>query len=461
MKETKPEIQPEIESGSRVEKPLNSEQAKQLPASYTPWKIIFVGMLIIIFFSGLTSAWVAMVPLHGAALAPGVVVVNSKRKTVQHLEGGIIQQILVREGDLVETGQPLIILDSDQTKATVGMYEFQIYAETAAIARLRSEKEGLPAILFPTSLTTRADLPEVAEIMQTESKLFKARLDAFNSQIELFRNQIKQVKEEMRGNSQQKVSIRKEIAAVDEQLNANKELFKEGYVTRTTILELERLHAEKTGIHGQLRASIARGKERELEFNLKMASLRSERMQQLTNDLKNALAKRFELEDRVKIPKNILDRQIIRAPITGKVVDLKVTTIGGIIAGQDPLMDVVPLDDSLIVEAKVGVDDISEIRLNQTTEITFTAYKPSTTPTIKGEVTYIAADRLLSRAPLGETPYYLVYVTPEAKSLKAADDMKLYPGMAAHVSIQTQARTALDYFLSPLKTRIRKTFNEI
>ncbi len=427
---------------------------------YSPWKIILLGLLIIIFFSGLTSVWVAIVPLHGAAQAPGVVVVNSKRKTIQHLEGGIIKEILVHEGDLVEMGQPLIVLDSDQTSATVGMYEFQIYAETAAIERLRAEKEDLPSIQFPISLTSRADLPEVAEIMQTETKIFNARLDAFNSQIDLFRNQINQVNEEKIGNSQQLISIKKELAVINEQLNANRELLKEGFVTRTVVLDLERMHAEKTGVKSQLRAAIAKAKERELEFNLKMVSLKSEHIQETTNELKNSLAKRFELADRLKIPRDILDRQIIRAPINGKVVDLKVTTVGGVIAGQDPLMDIVPLDDPLIVEAKVGVDDISEIRLDQTTEITFTAYKPSTTPTIEGKVTYIAADRLMSRAPMGETPYYLVYVTPDSESLKAAGNMSLYPGMAAHVSIQTKARTALDYFLGPLKTRIRMTFNE-
>ncbi|MGB3210388.1 MAG: HlyD family type I secretion periplasmic adaptor subunit [Desulforhopalus sp.] len=455
---------PEQKPQAEQEKPEITGSENQLgismPSNYSPWKIIIIGFLVIFFFSGLTSVWLSIVPLHGAALAPGVVVVNSKRKTVQHLEGGIIREIMVREGELVVEGQPLIVLDSDQTRATVAMYEFQIFAKTAVIARLRAEKDGLPAIQFPASLTEKVELPEVAEVMETEIKLFNARLDAFNSQIELFHNQIKQVNEEKKGNIQQLSSIKKEIAAISEQLSANRELLAEGYVTKTVVLELERLHAEKTGLQSQLSASIAHGKQRELEFQLKIISLKSERIQETTNELKNSIEKRFELRDRLKIPKDILDRQIIRAPITGKVVDLKVTTVGGTIAGQDSLMDIVPVDDSLIVEAKVGVDDISEIQLDQTTEITFTAYKASTTPTIKGKVTYIAADRLLSRAPLGETPYYLVYVTPDAHSLKAAGNMSLYPGMAAHVSIQTKARTALDYFLSPLKLRIRKTFNE-
>lgn len=434
--------------------------AVRLPARYSPWKIIALGLMIIIFFSGLSSLWVALVPLHGAAQAPGVVIVDSKRKTVQHLEGGIVREILVREGDLVETGQPLIVLDSDQTRATVTMYELQIDAESAAIARLTAEKEGSGVVEFPPSLTVRADIPEVAEIIHTEKKLFQARSAAFKGQIDLLENQITQVKQEKIGNSEQMRSIEREIAAINEQLSANRELFREGFVTRTAVLDLERLQAEKTGIRSQLRAAIAKGKEQELEYGLKIANLNSQRVQETTSDLKIALAKRLELTDRLKIPRDILDRQIIRAPITGKVVDLKVTTIGGVIAGQDPLMDLVPLDDRLIVEAKVGVDDISEIRRGQTTEITFTAYKPSTTPTIEGKVTYIAADRLISRAALGETPYYLVYVTPDSQSLEAAGDMTLYPGMAAHVSIRTKARTALDYFLSPLKGRIRLTFHE-
>ena len=449
MPEIEPVIQPDVIPPST-----------RLQGHHSPRKIILLGLLVIAFFSSLISLWVALAPLHGAAQAPGVVVVDSKRKTIQHLEGGIIQQILVNEGDLVEAGQPVIILESDQTRATVTMLEGQIDVETATMARLKAEKEGLSSIQFPESLTSRAGNPAVAEIIQTETKLFQARLDAFNSQIELLQNQIKQLNAEMKGNTEQLASNGKEIAAIDEQLSANRELLKEGYVTRTMVLDLQRLHAEKTGLRSQLRASIAKGKERELECKLKMTSLKSIRLQEAANDLRNSQSKRFELLDRAKIPKDILDRQIIRAPITGRVVDLKVTTVGGIIASRDPLLDVVPLDDRLIVETKVGVDDISEIQTGQTTEITFTAFKPSTTPTIMGKVTYIAADRLAVKSPLGETPYYLVYVTPDPESLKAAGDLKLYPGMAAQVSIQTKARTALDYFMSPLITRIKKTFHE-
>jgi HlyD family type I secretion membrane fusion protein len=447
---------PEIEPAARLA--LSSPTLP--PTHHSPKNIILLGVMVIVFFSSLISVWVALAPLHGAAMAPGVVIVDSKRKTVQHLEGGIVQQILVREGDLVEAGQPVIILESDQARATVTMYQGQIDAETAAIARSTAEKEGLPTIQFPESLTSRAGTPAVAEIIQTETKLFHARLEAFNSQIELLRNQMKQLSVETMGNSEQLACTGKEIAAIDQQLNANRELLKEGYVPRTVVLDLERVHAEKTGLRSQLRASITKGKERALECELKIASLKSTRMQEAANDVKNAQSKLFELVDRLKIPKDVLDRLVIRAPITGKVVDLKVTTVGGIISGKDPLMDVVPLDDRLIVEAKVGVDDISEIQPGQTAEITFTAFKPSTTPMIAGKVTYIAADRLLARAPMGETPYYLVYVTPDPEALKAAGDLRLYPGMSAHVGIQTKARTALDYFISPLQARIRKTFHE-
>ena len=432
-----------------------------LPArQYSPRSIILAGMGIIVFFVGGFLLWSLIAPLEAAVHAQGEIIFDTKRKTVQHLEGGIVKQILVREGDAVIAGQPLILLADDQVRPTVDLLESQSLTETAAIARLEAEKNEQPSIAFPPALTSRANDPAVARIMQTETRLFNARRDAFNSQLAILKTQRQQLKEELTGLAERLVSKKREVALLAEQLASNRELLKDGYVTRTVVMDIERMLAERTGERDTLVAGQAGNRQRLAEIDSREISLKSTRIQDAVNELKGATVKRLELEERVRPAKNALERQVIRAPIAGRIVDLRVTTVGGVISGKEPLMDIAPASDHLILEAKIGVNDIHDVRTGQIAEVNLTAFKTSTTPPVEATVTQISADRLTTRTVQGEMPYYSVQLEIDPASLKRAGDLQLYPGMAAQVSITTRPRTAFDYFIGPFTERMGKAFHE-
>ena len=433
-----------------------TEQQKR----HNPRTIISTGLGIIALFFGAFALWATLTPLHGAVMAQADVIFDSRRKTVQHLEGGIVKQILVKEGDTVKAGQPLIILADEQIRPMVEMMEGQSITEAAALARLDAEKNDQAAISFPPSLIAKAKDPVVARAMQTETRLFNAKRDNFNSQIDITRSQIQQVQEETRGLQEQLINKKKEISSLTEQLADNRELLKDGYVTKTVVLELERATARENGELEALISAISRNKQRLAEYELRVIAIKNSRIHEAASEMKVSSAKRLELEERIRPSRNSLERQVIRAPVSGRVVDLKVTTTGGVVGGREPLMDIVPQSDQLILEAKIGVNDINDVKIGQKADVTLTAYKASSTPTVKATVTYVAADRQVNRTAQGDMPFFTVRLEVDPASMKEGGDLKLYPGMMAQVSIQTSSRTAFDYFIGPLTQRMGKAFHE-
>jgi HlyD family type I secretion membrane fusion protein len=428
--------------------------------TYSPRRIIISGLTVIATIFGGFAIWASLAPLGAAVQAQGDITFDTKRKTVQHLEGGIVKQILVREGETVKAGQTLIVLEDEQVKPSVDLLEGQSLAESAAIARLDSERNDLTAIRFPAAILSRAKEPAVAAIIQTETQQFRARLEAYLSQVAVLKSQILQTKEETRGLQDQLVQKKNEVVALNEQLTANRHLLKKDYVAKMTVLELERMHAEKTGECDVILATIARNSQRLAEYESRIAGLKGARIQESAAEMKLSSVKRSEFDERVRPSRNALERQFIRAPIGGKVVDLKVTTVGGVVAGKEALMDIVPPSEHLVLDAKIGINDIHDVQIGLPAEVTLPAYKPSTTPTIKATVIYVSADRLTNRTPQGEMPYYEVRLALDQQSLKDAGNLQLYPGMAAQVSISTKPRTAFDYFIGPLKERAGKAFHE-
>lgn len=423
-------------------------------------KVSLAGVIILAVFVGGALLWAFLAPLKAAVMAQGVVVVESQRKTIQHLEGGIVKEILVKDGDFVHKGDPLIVLDSEILRATVDLTQSQTDEDLARIAMLTAEKNGQERVTFPAELMKRRSLPEVGAIMAAEERLFKARLTAYNSNREMLISQKRQVEEEVAGLKEQLKAHEQEIATINEQLKSNRILLEEGYVTKTIVLDLERFLAGKTGEKIGTLSGISRGKEKCLEYEVRLNSLLDQRIADATTKLRESQSRLLELREKLRAPKDALSRQVIRAPIDGRVVDLKVTTVGGVIAGKELLMDIVPVDDRLIVEARVNVDQAKELKVGQQAEITFPAFKPSTHPPVEGMVTYISADRLTQKTISGEIPYYKINLEIDRQSLARAGDIKLEPGMNAQVAITTKERKAIEYFLSPLRDRLRSTFKE-
>lgn len=442
---------------------LSTARVKALPhysppreSSISSLPAILSGMaVLILFFSGVVL-WMVYVPLKNVITVQGEVVFKNKRQPVQHLEGGIVKSILVRDGDMVQAGQPLIVLESKQILPVVNMIQEQNLAETAQMARVEAESKDLKAIQFPRSLASRAKDPSVARIIQAEERLFYARRDAAQHQIELLRLQISQLKESTKGNQERLAAKNQEIGFIKEQLAGNQSLLKEGYVTKTMVTDQQRLLLEKTGERDLLAASIASEKQRLAEYEQRILSFKSERVQGAITEMKQSGLRRIDLEERIRPMRDTLDRQVIRAPVTGKVVGLKVTTVGGVVMGRDALMEIAPTGDNLILEGKIKLEDISKVAVGQEAQATISGFDSRTTPILKAHITYISDDRLITNSPQGQQSNYIAYLEMDSESLKALGDLQLKPGMSAQLTIATKPHTPFDFMFVHLRDSFKK-----
>ena len=422
---------------------LRGGNMSALPATLT-------GFGILAFFAAGIAFWMIYVPLNAAVSAPAEVVFKSKRQTVQHLEGGIVEKILVRDGDMVQAGQALIVLDNKQVKPIVRMLQEQNMAEKAQIARLEAESGNFNVL--DGNLKGNGN-----KYTQTENRLFKARQEAHQSQIELLRTQILEIRESIKG-SQERLALKShEISLLKEQLDANQELFKEGYVTRTVILDLQRLLAEKNSERESISTAIAGDKQRIVELEQRILAIKADRVQGVVNELKQSVLRRLDQEERIRPMRDTLERQVIRAPVTGKVVGLKISTVGGTIMPREPLMEIAPAGESLILEAKIDMKDVSNIKVGQGAEVSIAGFDARKTLPLRAKVTYISDDRIApTSAAQGQQPYYSAYLEFEPESIKNLGEQKLIPGMSANVSIAIAPRTALDYMIAPMRESARK-----
>jgi HlyD family type I secretion membrane fusion protein len=404
------------------------------------------GLVVLVLFFTAVACWMVYVPLKTVIMAPGEVVFKNKRQPVQHLEGGIVKSILVHDGDMVQAGQPLIELESKQILPVVNMIHEQNLAEIAQMARVEAESRDSQNIQFPQSLTARTKDSSVGRIIQSEERLFYARRDAAQHQVELLRLQISQLKESSKGSQERLATKNQEIAYIKEQLAGNQSLLKEGYVTKTMVTDQQRLLLEKTGERDLLVASIASEKQRLAELEQRILAFKADRVQNAITEMKQSGLRRIDLEERIRPMRDTLDIQVIRAPVTGKVVGLKVTTVGGIVMARDSLMEIAPTGDNLILEGKIKLEDISRVSVGQEALATISGFDGRTTPILTAHVTYISDDRVIANSPQGQQANYVAYAELDPESLKSLQKigLNLMPGMSSNLTIATKPRSPFD-----------------
>jgi membrane fusion protein, type I secretion system len=421
-------------------------------------KIIRAGLVVIaVTFLGV-GGWMAAAPLSGAVIAPGVVKVDTNRKTVQHQEGGIVKKILVRDGDRVKGGQTLIVLDDVRVDAAFDQTRTQLDAELARNARLTAEGSLADAVAFPTELTARRGEPRVADLIRKENALFAVRRGVLNSQIELLRNQIHETQQEVAALIEQQKADDNAIRLQREELAANEALTKEGFVSKTRLLSLQRVVAEYEAKKGEAQAELAKARQKVAELELRILTLRNDSMRQATDELKESTSRMFDLQERLRPSKDAAERQLIAAPLSGTVVDLKVTTVGAAIGPRDPLLDIVPEDPDLIVEAHVRPEDINYVHTGSEADVRLTSFKQRITPVVQGALVYVSPDRLTERS--NNAPYYVAHVKITREALRQAGDLTLQAGMPAEVFVKTAARTPLQYLFDPVTGYIRRAMRE-
>lgn len=418
-----------------------------------------VGLGVIVFFVGVGVLWGGSAPIAGAAIAPGVVSPDGRRRTVQHLEGGIIHQILVTSGDHVTEGQPLIVLEETQALADYRRIVVQRRTYAAMQARLEAEQAGAEEITFPDWLTANANDPEVAEIIGTQQTLFETRSAAQQSRADILRQRIAQLDEEIIGLESQINSQRRQITLIASEIEDVQELLNRGLERRTRLLSLQRQQADIEGAVGANEAAIAEARQSIGETDLQILNLNTDRQDEIANELNQVRFERAGIEQDLSRTQDVLTRTSITAPISGIVVENRFSTVGGVIRPGEPILDIVPQEEELLIDARVSPNDIDSIQIGMSAQIILSAYSQRRLPRIDGRVKSISADRLVDETT-GQA-YFLARVEVNPQELLALEDrITLTAGMPAEVYILTGERTALEYLMEPVIQSFRRAFRE-
>ncbi|PWT75719.1 MAG: HlyD family type I secretion periplasmic adaptor subunit [Proteobacteria bacterium] len=421
-------------------------------------RTIIIGGVVIGLAFAVFTAWGALAPLSGAVIANGIVKVDNNRKTVQHLEGGIVKEIRVRDGDRVKAGQVLVVLEDAAVDASLDMFTGQLWGEMAKAARLAAERDARPTIQFPSTLIARKGNQKVGEVLRAEEHLFEVRRQALTDQERSLRGQVDETKREVAGVTEQIESEARAIEFLKEELAANEGLYNDKFISKARLLALRRELAQTEAQRSEHVADVAKAKEKISELELRILNLRTQAMQQAADDLEQTTRRIYDLQERIRPSRDAMERHQVVAPVAGEVVNLRLHTVGGVLAPRDPILEIVPTDTSLIIEARVGVDDIDEVRPGVSADVRLTAYSQRSTPLVSGEVLYVSADRMNDENT--HAPYYAAHVRVDAASLAAAGNVQLYPGMPAEVFIRTRERSALQYLLEPLTNTLRRAARE-
>ncbi|MGI0029849.1 MAG: HlyD family type I secretion periplasmic adaptor subunit, partial [Nitrososphaera sp.] len=375
-----------------------------------------------------------------------------------HQEGGIVRAVHVRDGDRVRVGQELVVLDDVRIDAQLDLLRTQLDAERVKAARLEAERAYAGKPLFPPDLLKRAREPKVSEQVARETALFRARRDALESQIALLRKQIRENVDEAQALTEQIGAEERALKLQREELAANEGLLADGYVQKTRLLTLQRAVAEYEARHGEHRAERSRTRQRAAEIEFRILSMRNTYAQTAADEIKETSARIFDLEERIRPSRDAAHRQKIPAPIAGEVVGLRVFNAGSVIGPREVLMEIVPDDKRLIIEARIRPEDINHVRAGSEADVRLTAYKQRTTPLVQGAVTYVSGDRLVDAQT--SAPYYVVHVDVPSRKLPAAGKLRLQAGMPAEVFIRTDDRSTLDYLLAPVTSYFRRAMRE-
>ncbi len=429
-----------------------------LPAKPRIGGAVVAGMIILAAFFGGLGSWSVLAPLSSAAVATGVVVVDSNRKTLQHLEGGIIKELLVRNGDEVEQGEVVMRLDTAQASATWNLIRGQRDALRALEARLTAERDEAARVRFPDDLERRRGSPAVAEILSGQETIFAARRRSLQDRTDILRQKIEQLGAEIASRRAQVAAADRQLALIGEEIKAIQELVRKGLERRPRLLSLQRQAANLEGLRGEQLGLIARSQQQIGEAELQIISEKNGQLNAVVAELREVQTELGDVTERAEAARDVLERREIRSPIGGTVVGLRYFTPGGVVAPGDAILDIVPRHDKLTVEAQVQPIDIDVVKVGLKAQVNLSAFKQRTTPTLNGAVAYVSADSL--NDPRTGAPYFAARIEIPSAELERLDGLELSPGMPAEVMIVTGERTAFRYLFDPLRESLQRSFRE-
>jgi HlyD family secretion protein len=431
--------------------------APELRLSYR--KANLLGLLAVLLLLGGFGSWAAVAPISGAVIANGELEVERNRQIVQHVDGGIVEEILVSEGDRVQAGQVLLRLEGSQLRAELAIIEAQHFETLARIARLAAERDQGPAIEFPADLReTAATRAEVAELVAGQESLFAARLTTHMQRLEQLDQRQKQILSLVTGVEAQMLAVEQQLEIARGELESQERLVEGGLTTTGRMNALQREVAEKAGMLGDLMARRAEAMERVSGASLEALGLVSLRQEEAIAELRELSAVERDLRERLRAVTERMSRLEVRAPVAGVIHGLTVNTVGAVLRGAEPLMFVVPQDRPLIAATRIETNDINRVYVGQPVSLQFPAFSSRRFPALAGEVIHVSADAFLDERT--RLSHYRVRIRIVDEELDAAERQRLVPGMPVIAFATTEDRSALSFLVSPLADYFRKSFRE-
>lgn len=417
-----------------------------------------IGFAIILIFFGGFGVWAAMAPLYSAAIAPGQIVVDSNRKVIQHLEGGIIKKIYVREGHIVKKGDPLVALAATDAQSNLNAVISEHYELLAKAARLVAERDNRDTMIYPKHFPKIKKTPLFQEIFKSQQAIFDSNRKAQVAQVNTLKKRIRFLQQEIKTQEDRIKAESRQYELVKREIDAVEKLAKAHFVAKNKLWALQREAARLQGRINEYQSEIAQAQQRIAQTELELVSFVNKTRQSVLTELRATQRQIMVIKERHFSSQDVVHRSVIKAPLTGTVVNLQVHTIGGVIKAGQSILDIVPLRDQLIIEARVSPLDIDVVRQGLSARVKLIAYSSRYHNDLNGKVVYVSADTVTDDKT-GQA-YYKARVKIDAAQLKKVKDMLLYPGMPVQVMIITGHRTFLDYLLKPIERTFDRAFRE-
>jgi HlyD family type I secretion membrane fusion protein len=425
---------------------------------FSPAPYVRAGLITIVLAFGAFGGWAALAPLAGGVVASAMVSVETNRKSIQHLEGGIIKAILVEDGDVVEAGAELVRLDATQAQSNFAMLNARLIMLLATEARLNAESVSADVIDFPPA-TFQLNDPDSLRALSVQQALFADRRATRDGQIEILRSRIEQLRAEAEGLRVQLEATRGQrdsLVSEIERLTAGE---KSGVVATNQLSQMLREQMELQGAHGSILSQIATVGQTEAETELQIIQIGQQFKERASDELRDIRSQLNEVSERVLLARDVLERTTITAPVRGIVQGLRVHSAQGVIRAAEPIMDIIPIDDDLVITARIRPLDIDSVSVGGNVEVKFTAFQSRTMPTIYGTVTVVSTDVIDPQDGRTE-PYYQARIRVEDDAIPLEVRGRLVPGMPAEVVIATGERTLMQYLAAPIISSFGKGMRE-
>lgn len=420
---------------------------------------VILGLLALALLVGGFGLWSTTSQIAGAVVAGGQVEVEQNRQVVQHPDGGVVDEILVKDGDLVTAGTPLLRLDGALLKSELAIVEGQFFEILARRGRLEAERDDAAAVTFPEELARFAETrPEIAALMTGQERLFTARAETEANEIAQLQRRRGQIESQIAGIAAQRAATDSQLALIGKELADLSGLLDRGLTQAGRVLALEREKARLDGVAGELDSARAEAEGKITEIDIEIIKRGSTRREEANTQLRDLGYRELELAERRRTLSEQIDRLEIRAPVSGIVHALQVTTPRAVIRPADPVLFLVPQDRPLVIAARVATVNVDEVRVGQEVALRFAALDSRTTPELLGRVARVSADALTDEA--SQSAYYRAEVTLEPDELAKLAGHAIIPGMPVEVFIRTGERTPLAYLVKPLAEYFNRAFRE-